>query len=272
MSNSVFINSITKEQLQQVFHAMVKQVHNPFASKGEQKRTLWSLPVRALEFAYQLTPSASLKPYYPEISSLNASCLTILAEHQLLATQIASAENTKATSSLSLQSHLLSIRPWQLEDASTYAILLNPSGSTQSSTILGQIRIEFQSEDVTSTMKSAEISYWLGKNYQGMGIMSALLPAFTSYCFTRFQLEHIFALVLDTNTQSSGLLMKTGYILETPFFQRLKGSKQQLFSAFRADYSPVGFEGLEKSCDQSKLSPTRRYRIDLSNPALESSL
>jgi [ribosomal protein S5]-alanine N-acetyltransferase len=62
--------------------------------------------------------------------------------------------------------------------------------------------------------RSAEIGYWLGEPFWGHGIMSEVVPAFTEYALTTFDLSRIHAGVFEWNPASARILEKAGYILE----------------------------------------------------------
>src|SRR5690606_11107271 len=61
---------------------------------------------------------------------------------------------------------------------------------------------------------SAEIGYWLGKQYWGRGIMSEAVGAVTRWGFREFGLTRIYALPFANNAASSRVLEKAGYLLE----------------------------------------------------------
>ena len=61
---------------------------------------------------------------------------------------------------------------------------------------------------------SAEIGYWLGESFWGKGIASEALAAVTKHAITTFGLTRLFALPFASNTASSRVLEKCGYVLE----------------------------------------------------------
>jgi len=77
--------------------------------------------------------------------------------------------------------------------------------------VVGSIGLTLQ-EDVHR--RSAEIGYWLGEPFWGLGIMSEVVPAFTAYGFATFDVCRIFATVFEWNPASVRILEKAGYILE----------------------------------------------------------
>ncbi|MBX9878460.1 MAG: GNAT family N-acetyltransferase [Candidatus Obscuribacterales bacterium] len=58
---------------------------------------------------------------------------------------------------------------------------------------------------------TAEIGYWLGKNYWGRGIVTEALTAFSDYCFKNYNLCRLEASVFEWNPASMRVLEKAGY-------------------------------------------------------------
>jgi len=61
---------------------------------------------------------------------------------------------------------------------------------------------------------TAEIGYWIGEPYWGLGIATAALTEMTRYVFAEFLLERLQALVFEWNPASRRVLEKAGYTLE----------------------------------------------------------
>ncbi|MFN3402986.1 MAG: GNAT family N-acetyltransferase [Cytophagaceae bacterium] len=61
---------------------------------------------------------------------------------------------------------------------------------------------------------NAEIGYWIGEPFWGMGLMSSCVKLITEYAFKTFSLKRIYAGVFETNTASMRVLEKSGYTLE----------------------------------------------------------
>ena len=61
---------------------------------------------------------------------------------------------------------------------------------------------------------SAEIGYWLGKDWWGQGIATRAVQALTDWAFNNFALERIQAGIFETNPASGRVLEKAGYNLE----------------------------------------------------------
>ena len=59
--------------------------------------------------------------------------------------------------------------------------------------------------------KSAEIGYWLGRNYWGKGIATEAVTALTQYGFQHLDLCRIFAVSFAENDASTKVLEKAGY-------------------------------------------------------------
>src|SRR3989338_4091593 len=62
--------------------------------------------------------------------------------------------------------------------------------------------------------KRAEIGYWLGKDYRGMGIMTKAVKQMTNYGFKKLKLKRIYAYVFAHNKASTRVLEKVGFKLE----------------------------------------------------------
>jgi [ribosomal protein S5]-alanine N-acetyltransferase len=61
---------------------------------------------------------------------------------------------------------------------------------------------------------SAEIGYWLGRQFWGRGIMTEAVGAATTYALEHLKLVRVFAVPFATNAASMRLLEKVGYRLE----------------------------------------------------------
>lgn len=62
--------------------------------------------------------------------------------------------------------------------------------------------------------RTAEIGYWLGEPYWGLGIATRAVMAVTEHAFARFDLQRIEAHVYEWNPASARVLEKAGYLLE----------------------------------------------------------
>ena len=61
---------------------------------------------------------------------------------------------------------------------------------------------------------SAEVGYWLGREFWGRGIATAALIRFTQYAFERFDFVRLHAAVFEHNAASARVLEKAGYAFE----------------------------------------------------------
>jgi len=61
---------------------------------------------------------------------------------------------------------------------------------------------------------SAEIGYWLGRDYWGRGITTAVLQAVTKYAVSRHGLTRVYAVPYEHNHASFRVLEKAGYVCE----------------------------------------------------------
>lgn len=62
--------------------------------------------------------------------------------------------------------------------------------------------------------RSAEIGYWLGREFWGRGIMTQAVRAVSAHAFLRFDLVRLDAEVFATNPASRRVLEKAGYTCE----------------------------------------------------------
>lgn len=62
--------------------------------------------------------------------------------------------------------------------------------------------------------RSAEIGYWLGREFWGRGIGTAAVRAFTRHAFAAHDLLRIYASVFSWNPASMRVLEKAGYVRE----------------------------------------------------------
>jgi RimJ/RimL family protein N-acetyltransferase len=62
--------------------------------------------------------------------------------------------------------------------------------------------------------RTAEIGYWIGREYWGRGIMVEAVRATTKYAFEVLDLVRVFAVPFVTTTRSIRVLEKAGYIRE----------------------------------------------------------
>lgn len=62
--------------------------------------------------------------------------------------------------------------------------------------------------------RTAEIGYWIGREYWGRGIMVEAVRATTHFAFEVLGLMRVFAVPFATTTRSSRVLQKAGYVQE----------------------------------------------------------
>lgn len=58
---------------------------------------------------------------------------------------------------------------------------------------------------------SAELGYWIGRNYWGRGVMTTVLTAFADRAMSAFRLHRLFATVYASNPASMRVLEKVGF-------------------------------------------------------------
>ena len=62
--------------------------------------------------------------------------------------------------------------------------------------------------------RTAEIGFWLGEAYWSRGIMTEAVGLMTQRVFEQFDIERIYALVIEYNTASARVLEKNHFVLE----------------------------------------------------------
>jgi [ribosomal protein S5]-alanine N-acetyltransferase len=62
--------------------------------------------------------------------------------------------------------------------------------------------------------KSAEIGYWIGREFWGRGIVTGAIRATTTYAFSSLGMHRVFAVPFVRNPASSRVLEKAGYVRE----------------------------------------------------------
>ena len=62
--------------------------------------------------------------------------------------------------------------------------------------------------------QSAEVAYWIGREFWGRGMMVDAVRAATGHAFDALGLVRVFALPFATTTRSVRVLEKAGYVLE----------------------------------------------------------
>jgi RimJ/RimL family protein N-acetyltransferase len=63
--------------------------------------------------------------------------------------------------------------------------------------------------------KTAQMGYWIGKEYWGKGIVTKCIGAFTEYIFSNFDVIRIQSPVFEFNKPSMRVLEKNGFYLES---------------------------------------------------------
>lgn len=70
--------------------------------------------------------------------------------------------------------------------------------------------------------KNAELGYWLGEPFWGMGIISRAIPQAVDFAFRNYkETDRIFARPFGSNTASQKVLEKNGFVREARFAKTL---------------------------------------------------
>ena len=108
--------------------------------------------------------------------------------------------------------------PYRLEDAYWYIGLTTDPASTDihlaievDGETVGAISVLFK-DDINRC--SAEIGYWLGRQYWGRGIVAEAVKVLTDYVFAHFEVSRLYAEIFARNAGSARVLAKAGYQLE----------------------------------------------------------
>lgn len=92
---------------------------------------------------------------------------------------------------------------------------------------------------------SAEIGYWIGRDFWGRGIATDAVIGMTRYAFERLKFRRVFAVPFARNPASCRVLEKAGYVREGVMrHSALKDGRlldQQLYGAY-ADRWPAGHD------------------------------
>jgi len=92
--------------------------------------------------------------------------------------------------------------------------------------------------------RNAEIGYWLGEDYWGRGIMTEAVRAVTEYAFETFDINRVYAGILEYNLSSARVLEKNGYVCEGRLRQACtkdgKSYDQLIYSMIRATVGAAG--------------------------------
>ncbi|MCF7798162.1 MAG: GNAT family N-acetyltransferase [Lentisphaeria bacterium] len=80
---------------------------------------------------------------------------------------------------------------------------------------------------IDTTNKHASIGYWLGKQYEGLGIMTRAVEALIRYGFMKLQLERIEICVVPDNTRSRAIPERLGFTLEGTLRHYQRHNKNQ---------------------------------------------
>lgn len=87
---------------------------------------------------------------------------------------------------------------------------------------------------------NAEIGYWLGEPFWHRGIMSEAVPAMVNYIFGHFQVNRLFACVLEGNSGSMRVLELAGFrpeaVLRKAAVKNNKYMDEHIFALLREEF------------------------------------
>ncbi|WP_303309617.1 GNAT family N-acetyltransferase [Hymenobacter sp. BT730] len=107
--------------------------------------------------------------------------------------------------------------PYTTEDAQYFLALVADSQRDVHLAIdvageaVGNIGVHFKSD---IRRRSAEIGYWLARDYWGRGLATAAVRTLSNYVLWNFDVCRLFAVVFEPNYASARVLEKAGYALE----------------------------------------------------------
>lgn len=138
--------------------------------------------------------------------------------------------------------------PYTVEDAENWIALnlrnkiTHHFGITVNDHVVGGIGVT-PGEDIYRY--SAEIGYWLGKNYRGNGIASKALMLVLPYYFNELGLHRIYAGVMAENTLSAAVLTRCGFrqeaLIRQNIFKNGRFHDEVVFSLLKTDLKAPGF-------------------------------
>jgi len=89
-----------------------------------------------------------------------------------------------------------------------------------------------------------KIGYWIGEEYWGKGIITEALPVMVHYIFRTFQLNRIFACVLEGNVSSMRVLEKSGFraeaVLKKAAIKNNKYLDEHIFALLKQEFLEAG--------------------------------
>jgi [ribosomal protein S5]-alanine N-acetyltransferase len=87
---------------------------------------------------------------------------------------------------------------------------------------------------------NAEVGYWIGEAYWGRGIISEVMPVMVRYIFQNFQVNRLYACVLDGNPASMRVLEKAKFRHEATLKKAIVKNNQyldeHLFAILREEF------------------------------------
>ena len=133
--------------------------------------------------------------------------------------------------------------PYSMADAHYYLSLVTDPASTELTLAIevageaaGSISLLFQND---ISRRSAEIGYWLGRQFWGKGIVTAAVRALSAYGLAHFDLVRLYATVYAPNLASARVLEKAGYTMEGRMQQAVTKHQQVLDALLFARVKPL---------------------------------
>lgn len=107
--------------------------------------------------------------------------------------------------------------PYTLADAEAYVALLEgQSPTTAFGIVVDELAVGSVSLEVGTDVerRTAEIGYWLGREFWGRGVATDAVRLATRYAFDRLGMHRVFAVPYARNAASQRVLEKAGYARE----------------------------------------------------------
>jgi [ribosomal protein S5]-alanine N-acetyltransferase len=140
-------------------------------------------------------------------------------------------------------------RPYQRENALELVKMSQRSARTKKPNMIvlgieykatGEIVGAISLHQIDYRHRNAEIGCWMGKPYQGRGLVTEAMQAYLQYAFTALKVKRVAALVDIDNIASQRLVKRCGFTregcLRSNFLQRKRWRTSYLYSILREEF------------------------------------